>query len=261
MKALESRQNPELKRLARLMSHTRERRESGLMVIEGLHLVGAALDAEIALDALYVNAAAEERVEVQALLSRIARRQPALEPRCVPESALAAVTALTSPAEVLAVLPRPQGAAPVGDFAVFFEDVQDPGNLGTLLRASAAAGASLALVSKTGTDPFSPKVLRAGMGAHFVLPIRESGDLPRDFRAFAGKRLAAVPTSDSPLWDVDLTRPVALAFGNEGQGLSPAMLAAATSCVTIPMPGSAESLNVAMAATVCLFEVVRQRRR
>lgn len=260
MKSLDSRQNPELKGLARLIAHTRERRESGLMVVEGLHLVGAALDVGLTLDALYVNAAAEGRTQVQALLDRLGARQPALEPRRVPEATLAAVTALASPAEVLAILPRPATAAIQGDFAVFLEDVQDPGNFGTLLRASAAAGASVVVVSKTGADPFSPKVLRAGMGAHFVLPIHESEDLPRDFRAFSGQRLATVPTSESVLWDMDLSGPVALAFGNEGQGLSPAMTAAATSRVTIPMPGTAESLNVAMAATVCLFEVVRQRR-
>lgn len=260
MKPLDSRQNPELKGLSRLMTNTRERRESGKMVVEGLHLVGAALDAGSSLDALYVNAGAEERPEVRALLSRLASHQPTLEPRRVPQATLAAVTALASPAEVLAVLPRPRHAAAKGDFAVFLEDVQDPGNLGTLLRASAAAGASVVVVSKTGADPYSPKVLRAGMGAHFVLPIQESDDLPRDFRAFAGQRLATVPTSETALWDVALTGPVALAFGNEGQGLSTTLIDAATTRVTIPMPGSAESLNVAMAATVCLFEVVRQRR-
>jgi TrmH family RNA methyltransferase len=106
---------------------------------------------------------------------------------------------------------------------------------------------------------WSPKVLRAGQGAHFHLQIFEDIDLVEWARAYRGKLVAAVAADGEPLFTVDLTPPVAIAIGNEGAGLSDALRFAAATRVTIPMPGGFDSLNAAAAAAVCLFECVRQR--
>ena len=137
---------------------------------------------------------------------------------------------------------------------------QDPGNLGSLLRSAAAAGIHQVFLSKSSVHAWSPRVLRAGMGAHFMLNIYEQCELEPLMRTFKGRVIATSHHAKSSLYELDLTGKVALLFGNEGAGLSQELLAAAHSVASIPMPGKAESLNIAAAAAVCLFERVRQQR-
>ena len=144
------------------------------------------------------------------------------------------------------------------DACIMLEDLQDPGNLGSILRSAAAAGVRHVLLSRNAVHAWSPRVLRAGMGAHFLLHIHEQVDLNAAARAFKGTVIATTGNAPRSLYDVDLRGKVALMFGNEGGGLTPALKAAATMEVSIPMPGKTESLNVAAAAAVCLFERVRQ---
>jgi TrmH family RNA methyltransferase len=138
------------------------------------------------------------------------------------------------------------------------EDIQDPGNVGTLLRSAAAAGAGHVLLSQRCAFAWSPKVLRAAMGAHFVLDIFENVDLAA---LVAGAKVATLATSGyatQRLYDVDLRQPVAWLFGHEGQGVADDLLSMATHQVVIPHLGQIESLNVAACAAVCFFEQLRQ---
>jgi TrmH family RNA methyltransferase len=140
--------------------------------------------------------------------------------------------------------------------------VQDPGNVGSMLRSAAAAGVARVLLSKHCAFAWSPKVLRAGQGAHFCLDIHEDVDLPawaRAYRASDAEVVATVAAGGTSLFAAPLAGRVALAIGNEGTGLSAELAAQATQRVTIPMPGGVESLNAAAAAAICLFECVRQR--
>jgi len=147
------------------------------------------------------------------------------------------------------------------------DDVQDPGNVGSMLRSAAAAGVVQVIMSKRCAFAWSPKVLRAGQGAHFLLEIHEDVDLPAwaaSYRSGADDRtrgdvVAAVATEGESLYSASLTGRLALVIGNEGAGVSLPLLAQATKRVMIPMPGGMESLNAAAAAAVCLFECVRQR--
>lgn len=143
------------------------------------------------------------------------------------------------------------------------ENIQDSGNIGTILRSAAAAGVVQIVLSKGCADVWSPKVLRAGMGAHFLLKIHERVDLLAWRESFLGSVLVTALTKKNnvSLYDkqLDLTRSVAWVFGNEGSGVSADMLAQASAAVRIPMLGATESLNVAMAATICLFEQMRER--
>jgi TrmH family RNA methyltransferase len=149
------------------------------------------------------------------------------------------------------------------DFCLLLDDVQDPGNVGSMLRSAAAAGIEQVLLSKHCAFAWSPKVLRAGQGAHFYVELHEDVDLAawaRDFREAGGAVVAMVATGGTDLYDTPFDAHMALAIGNEGAGISAALAAQATRRVTIPMPGGVESLNAAAAAAVCLFECVRRRR-
>ncbi len=139
------------------------------------------------------------------------------------------------------------------------EDIQDPGNLGSILRSAAAAGMQHVFLSAHSVHAWSPRVLRAGMGAHFMLRIYEQCDLPALARGFKGKVIATSQRAKNSVFDADVAGNVAFVFGNEGAGMSAALAAAAHEVVAIPMPGNVESLNIAAAAAVCLFERVRQQ--
>ncbi|MGB9130149.1 MAG: RNA methyltransferase, partial [Thiobacillus sp.] len=139
--------------------------------------------------------------------------------------------------------------------------IQDPGNLGAMLRTGAAAGATLAVLSKGCHDPWSPKALRGGQGAQFVLPMQQGIDLVAWLNGFSGQSIALALAEDSDFYALDLNGPLALIAGNEGAGLSAAVCGAATRCAHIPMAGRIESLNASAALAVAVFEAVRQRRR
>jgi len=140
------------------------------------------------------------------------------------------------------------------------EDIQDPGNVGSMLRSAAAAGVHDVLLSKSCAFAWSPKVLRAAQGAHFALNIVEGADLLAFVAHYAGQVVALVPAVSKALYDLDLAKSTAFVIGNEGAGLSAELLAAVSVHATIPMPGKSESLNAAAAAAICLFEMARQRR-
>ena len=142
-------------------------------------------------------------------------------------------------------------------FGVLLEHIQDPGNLGSVLRTVCAAGAEAVFLSKECADAWSPKTLRAAMGAHFQIDIHENADLQQSARLFPTIIATSLEAKQS-LYDLDLTGHLAFIFGNEGSGISNELLMMANQQITIPMPGHAESLNVAAASAICAFERVRQ---
>jgi len=257
MKHIQSRDNSFFKELLKLAGSARQRRKAGQTLLDGIHLVQAHLASDSKPQHLLVTQAALQDQEVATLLKKLS---------CVPltqldDSLFAELTELKTPSGVLALiaLPSPVVSAAHGSFCLLLEDIQDPGNLGSMLRSAAAAGCDAVFLSQGCADAWSPKVLRAGMGGHFVLSIHESVDLPAVAAAFQGKLFAALPDAKTNLYDCDLRGKLAFALGNEGAGLSEGLLAAVSQHVTIPMPGKVESLNAAAAAAVCLFEAVRQR--
>jgi TrmH family RNA methyltransferase len=257
MKAIASRDNAAFKALARLASSAAERRRQGYTVIEGAHLVEACLDAGHPVAQLFLSRSAAAGGEADALVAR-ARPAQALE---LADALFDSVSGVESPAGILAVVPTPAGR-PVPSTArwcLALEDIQDPGNVGTLLRSAAAAGVEHVLLSPTCAFAWSPKVLRAGQGAHFALNIVEGADLGAFVAAFAGTTVALCGEAQASLHDADLRGPVAFLVGNEGAGLSPELKNAAKLRVRIPMPGRAESLNAGVAGSIALFEALRQR--
>lgn len=257
MKHIQSRVNPFFKELVRLTGSARQRTKANQTLLDGAHLLAACLDAGKKLQHILLNSAALHDAEIVALLERC----PGVPVTQLDDRLLAELTELKTPTGVLALidLQKPEGTIADSSFALLLEDVQDPGNLGSMLRSAAAAGCDSVFLSTGCADAWSPKVLRAAMGGHFTLNIHERQDLAGICGAFPGTLLAATLRGQHSLYDCDLRGNVAFVAGNEGAGLSEALLERITRTVTIPMPGRVESLNVAAAAAICLFEAVRQR--
>ncbi len=257
--------NPQVKRVRRL-HEARQRREDGLFILEGAKLLAEAQRSGWEIVALYATASWQD---ADAPATSPAGSDAAVLPAPVrvADHVLAAMSALETPEGVLALarLPRPSGLPEIQPTSLWVacDRLQDPGNLGTILRTADAAGASAVLVGPGTTDAFGPKVTRASMGSSLHLPIVPFTDLValrRATQAGGMRWAAAVPRSGQALYDADLTGPLCWWIGNEARGLSPDLLALADLQLEIPMPGRAESLNAASAAAVCLFETVRQRR-
>ncbi len=258
MKKIVSADNPRFKALHKLAQSSRERRRQGLSLLDGAHLVTAYRDHHGVPQQLVVSESGSGDPEIRALVSSLTAAHPLL----LADGLFSRISPVSTPSGVLAVVPtpRPPVLPDAIDACVLLEDVQDPGNLGSILRSAAAAGIEHVFLSGHSVHAWSPRVLRAGMGAHFMLEIHERTDLLALARGFDGKVVAASFHAGQTIYDTDLRGKVALVFGNEGAGLSPALAGAAHELVAIPMPGPVESLNVAAAAAVCLFERVRQLR-
>ena len=256
MPRITSPDNPRLKLAIRLLASSRDRRKAGLCVLEGAHLVNAYIERHGMPETVIVLEGGAQGPELHSLRANI----PVSRLLAVTASAWAAFTQLPADVAVLAVVPTPNHRLErVADFCLLLEDLQDPGNVGSILRTAAAAGVAQVFMSRHCAFAWSPKVLRAGQGGHFYLEIFEGVDLVAWARSYPGTTVATVAAGGEPLYSADLRPPVAIAIGNEGVGLSAELRAAASRRVTIPMPGNFESLNAAAAAAVCLFECVRPR--
>ncbi len=258
MKAIQSAANAEFKRWRRLAANTRFMKTQGRTLAEGLHLAQAILDAGHPVAAALVRAGAAG-AGLEACLGRIDTAR-------VHELAPALFDAL-APVEhgsgLMLEVPFERATAPrrlSGD-VLYLEGVQDPGNIGALLRVAAAAGVPAVLAAPATAALWSPKALRAAQGAHFALRLVEDVTLEGLDDWFTGPWIGTAARDAVCLWDAQL--PVGQAgwmLGSEGAGLSPAALGRCFLRVSIPLAAGVESLNVASAAAVCLFELQRRRR-
>ncbi|KAB2843947.1 MAG: RNA methyltransferase [Burkholderiales bacterium] len=256
MKTIRSADNPGFRELLRLARSPRVLRQSALALLEGEHLCAAYAARHGAPRRLLVTEAARETGGVRALLDRYPQTETwTLAPGLFKELAQ---TATSAGMLALVEVPRPGPVAVTGASCLLLEDIQDPGNLGVLLRIAAAAGLARAWLSPHCAYAWSGKVLRAGQGAHFAIDIVEGADLVAVAERFPGKRVGTVVRGGASLFETALDGPVAFLFGNEGAGLSEALSEAVDLRLSIPMPGGMESLNVASAAAIVIFEKLRQ---
>lgn len=254
MKHITSAANALYRNLLKLSESSRERRKQRLTLIDGVHLLDAYLRHGGKLREVIVLESATERPEIVALTRRLAAPPVSLADRLFDE-----LTELRSRSGILAAIQIPaQRTESANGLWLLLEDIQDPGNLGSILRTAEAAGVSDVWLSKGCADAWSPKVLRAAMGAHFGIGIHERSDLVKAALRRSGRVVAMLAGAPRSIYDIDLTGALSIALGNEGAGLSTALLEAATEHGAIPMRGHAESLNVAAAAAISLFECVRQ---
>ena len=257
MKRIASRDNAHFRALKQLCRSGRERRKSGRIVLDGMHLIESYVERFGPPDEIVVSEAGLARAEI----ARCLAQRPGRAVTVLADALFAELATVDTPSGIMAVAALPRGGRqpdPAAD-AVLLDGIQDPGNLGSILRTAAAAGFGQVLLSPDCAQAWSPKTLRAAMGAHFLLAIHENGDLPGFLATYRGQSLVTAPDGAADLFTAELGRPVAWVFGSEGQGVRPEVSALAGQRLRIPMPGHAESLNVGAAAAVCLFETVRRR--
>jgi TrmH family RNA methyltransferase len=256
MTAIGSRDNPRVRRWRDLAEDSRTRRKERRAIIEGEHLVAAFLDSGRKVEALIVREGETARFE------GIAKRAGG-KAVVVTDSVFKVITDTETPSGIAAEIAIPE--APAGleraSTCVFLDSIQDAGNVGAILRSAAAFGIRHAVLGKGCADAWSSKVLRAGMGAHFSMAIEEQADLARAITRYAGKVACTVVRDGIALKDADLSGRLGWIFGSEGRGVSDELGRLATLKVMIPMPGSAESLNVAAAAAICFYELSRRAAR
>ena len=239
----------------------------GLLLLDGAHLVADALAAHVMLEHVVVAAEASAAAGIQPLLAQMSARGADIA--FASPSVMAAVSPLRSPSAIVAIARRPQadtrrvyaGSSPL---LLIVNDVQDPGNMGAIVRVAEAAGAAGVLAAGVSADPYGWKALRGSMGSALRLPVARVDDVERaaaEARVNGCKVVATAPRGGRSVFDVDLRSATAVLIGGEGPGLPPAVLAAADERITVPMQPPVESLNAAVTAAIIVYEARRQRSR
>ncbi len=252
-----SSQNPKIKLARALMGRAKERRQAGAFVVEGVRLVEEAANTDCRFETILYDNSLNERGKL--LVQRLISRGIVAEE--ISSNLMKSLSEMETPQGILAILQFPQlPIAALPNFLLIPDQIRDPGNLGTLFRSAAATGVQAALIPPETTDAFAPKVVRAGMGAHFRLPIREMGweEIERLVKS-AGLKVLIAAMDGVSCWETDLRQPIALVIGSEAEGVSKSARKLASGTIRIPMTGDVESLNAGVAGSVLMFEALRQR--
>jgi TrmH family RNA methyltransferase len=279
LRSIQSRDNAQYKQLRQWASSAQARRKSGMTLLDGVHLCEAWLQHRGVPDLCVVAESALSHPEVAALVAQCESNansnaksnsntnSTAGVAECVllPDALFTPLGQVEHGVGILFAVKVPDAAVSghaspsLQSAALLLDSVQDPGNLGTILRTAAAAGIQQIYCGPGTAAVWSPKVLRAGMGAHFVLEIYEDVDLVQLIRQASVPVYATEPDAPKTIYTADLRAPSAWLFGHEGQGVSEQLLALATERLSIPQSAQVESLNVAASVAICLFEQCRQR--
>lgn len=253
---IQSAQNPKLQLVRSLMNQGKARLKHQAFVAEGVRLLEDGFRSSVPLKYALIKQTPSTRSAklLQELLEN------GVDVSQVDDQLFDALSGTEHSQGVLGVFEmKPIDLPGNADFFIVIDQLRDPGNLGTILRSAEAAGAQAVLLPPGNTDAFAPKVVRAGMGAHFRLPVHH---LPWDVIEHLLNGLAvfhADMQGEQIYWQANFKKPLALLIGGEAEGISPEGAKLATSSVRIPMVGDTESLNAAISASLLMFEVSRQR--
>lgn len=255
---ISSRDNPAFRELLRITTSARERRQLGVSFIEGIHLCQSYRERFGVPRQVVFTAAALRHPETGPLLEGAATNGARIE---LGESLFKDLSQVEHGVGIAYVIDTPVPSLPdvLASDCVYLDGLQDPGNVGTILRTCAAVGVTQVITAPGTAWCWSPKVLRAGMGAHFALVIHESVDWQRVQPLLRIPVMATAAQAETTIWQADLREPCLWLMGSEGSGLAPELQAHQLRWVSIPQRAAVESLNVAVAAAVCLFEQMRQR--
>ena len=257
MTVITSRSNKLVRRWRELSGDAKARRKERAAMLEGAHLVTAALNAGILVRSLILSSSGEEKTEHAGAVRHYGKA-----PVIVSDMVFRAISGTEAPAGIAAEIEIPKTRPDLAGSAgcIFLESVQDPGNIGAILRSAAAFGIGDAVLGRGCADVWSPKALRAAMGAHFSMRIAEHMDLADAVGRFGGTLVCTAPREGTPIAQAQLPERAGWIFGTEGKGVTRALAARAALKVTIPMAGLAESLNVGAAAAICFYELSRRRK-
>lgn len=250
--------NEHVKFIRTLQTQRRARHKSGRFVIEGTNLVLDAVAAGAEVDKILYTEEFAGSPEGQRTLGTLSRSGAGL--LAVSNPVMRTMSDTQTPQGILAILVTPNLPVPEDfSFALVIDAVSDPGNMGSLMRVAAAAAVPLMLVTSGTVDLTNPKVVRSGMGAHFRLPVQALSWEGISQRLADHVIFIAEAKGGAPYYQVDWRQPSALIVSDEAHGASQEATQVAHARVTIPMPGGMESLNVAMASGILIYEMVRQR--
>lgn len=260
MKSIVSAQNPLFKDLKKLATNSAARAKSGQTLLDGTHVCQLYLEQRGAPALCVLSEGSVENVEVTAIVEQCEKL--GVHVAMLTPSQYKQISPVVNGVGLLFLIetPTPELPANLSRSAILIDRLQDPGNMGTILRSAAAAGVRNIYCAEGTAHAWSPKVVRAAMGAHFMLDIYQGVDLRAVIASATIPVLGTSSHTTAAIYDVDLSGEVAWLVGHEGQGVDPSLLAASTQLVTIPHAGTMESLNVAVATSVCLFEQTRQQR-
>ena len=256
---LTSIQNPLVKQ-ARKLHRAKERQKQNLLLLEGTNLVEAACQVDYKLDIIFHTDRWGENHP--SLCLKIADKSIKLQ--LVSSEVLNAIATTINPDGVVAIAPRCIKQAPIiaqTKLGIAIERLQDPGNLGTIIRSAVATNVDSLWLSNDSVDIYNPKVLRASVGEWFRLPIATQQNLAEvtmQHKQAEVQIIATASDASKSYWDLDFTRPSLILLGNEGAGLSKELIALADEKVKIPLDNGVESLNVAIATALMLYEAQRQ---
>ena len=258
MKKISSAQNPLVKKLVQLSEKQSFRNKQKMTIIEGVHLTAEWLKRFGAPDFCVISSSSKRSEEVESIIQKCEELNTEIIE--LEAKIYSKISPVIEGVGILFVvkIPKNQGINFCED-SIIIDRVQDPGNLGTILRSAVGFGVKQIICSKGTVSAWSPKVLRAGMGAHFKLQIFENQDLSETISKIETPIFATSLQAEKMIYDEDFTTKTTWVFGNEGTGVSSELLSKVKNQVIIPQTGEIESLNVAMAATVCLAEQARQR--
>ncbi|MHB8132975.1 MAG: TrmH family RNA methyltransferase [Anaerolineaceae bacterium] len=252
--------NPKIQLVRSLINQSKARKHSSLFVVEGLRLVEEAVTSEWNIQCIFYSSNLSERGIK--LIEHCKQKNIQVEEITLP--LLEKFTETKTPQGILGVIHLRELKIPEFlDFVLICDAIRDPGNLGTMIRTAAAAGVQAVLLAPGTTDAFAPKVIRSGMGAHFNIPILQMGwnEIIQTCHSqtFPLKIIGTMANAEENCWQINLRQPSAIIVGGEADGMSKDAIQITDKFVSIPMPGRSESLNAAIAASILLFEAVRQR--
>jgi RNA methyltransferase, TrmH family len=258
--AIASIRNPLILKLRQLGQSMKARREQTLFLVEGTHALTEAIATQYPLEIVCCSETwAASHAQIYARCKEIANCV-----ELVSEQVLGAIATTVSPDGVVAAAPLPENdPIQIATLGLALESIQDPGNMGTIIRTSAAVGADGLLLSKDCVDATNPKIIRATAGQWFRCPRQSVEDLSTEVKAWqevtGGVAIATQADASLTYWDFDFRQPCLILLGNEGNGLSKSLIEVADVAVRIPLSNGVESLNVAIAASLILYEAKRQR--
>lgn len=258
MESISSRDNTVIKE-ARKLKERKHREERKQFLAEGLRFVSEALESDFEISCLFLS---EEMAEKWGSLGIEDKVEKSTRTYRLSDRLFREISFTEHPQGIAAVVGLKERAAEKKEgFYILADRVQDPGNLGTIIRSAHASGALGVIITKGTVDVYNDKVLRSTMGSIFHVPVIEDKDLSylRELRNGGFRLVVSSLDTDCDFFQADLTGKVIIAVGNEGSGISRELLDMADVRVKIPMPGGAESLNVSAAASIMMFEVVRQK--
>lgn len=248
--------NSKIKQIAALMKSAKKRRDRQCFIVEGPRMFFETPGASV-----------EECYVTEDFLERYRDRMESVSYELISDAVCRHISDTKTPQGVIAVVRRQETTMEEclnkGDTPCFFvlENLQDPGNMGTIIRTAEAAGVSGILVSRGSVDPWSPKVIRSTMGAIYRVPVMLSEDLHADIRRMKDEKITvcAAVLGGEPVYRTDLTGACAFLIGNEGNGLLEDTAKLADRLISIPMKGQVESLNASVAAALLMYESARQK--